>query len=77
MDVHTATEVAYKNGFEAGQKKGKSEAIKKGRWNDSYSVDEEHYIATCSNCEHTQKQHMNDLFIYCPNCGSKNVETAE
>lgn len=73
MDIHTATELSYKNGFD----KAKSIYLKIGYWHDSYCVDEEHYIATCSNCGHTQKQHMNDLFIYCPNCGSKNVETVE
>lgn len=77
MDIHTATELSYKNGYEKGYEKGKNEAIKHGYWHDSYCIDEEHYMATCSNCGHTQKQHMNDLFIYCPNCGSKNVETVD
>ena len=73
MDIYTATEVSYNNGFD----KAKSIYLKTGCWHDSYCIDEEHYVATCSNCGHIQKQHMNDLFIYCPNCGSKNVETVE
>ena len=77
MDIHTATEVSYKNGFEAGYEKGKKDAVNTGSWHDCYIKDEEHYYATCSTCDKTYFIHMSDLFIYCPNCGSKNVSTVE
>ena len=66
MTVNTATELAYKNGYERGYKAGKRDAVEvvHGRW-----IQSEPGYRLCSHC-------MADVAIYsghtnyCPNCGA-------
>lgn len=74
MDNYTATELAYKNGYEQGKK----DAVKNGRWVKTENGFRENLntgtampvcFHDCSVCGwHTgnQGQHFN----YCPNCGA-------
>lgn len=56
MDIHTATEVAYKNGY--------ARAVTELRENTTWTkVDEEHY--KCNKC----KSINNRPSKFCPNCG--------
>ena len=65
MDNHTATEIAYKNGYEQGKK----DAVKHGRWIETKNG------FHCSNCKRKPGQHptKRGVFLsdYCPNCGAK------
>ena len=65
MDNHTATELAYKNGYEQGKK----DAVRHGRW-----VKDGDFLI-CLECE-SEINIKNSLGIenkknYCPCCGSK------
>lgn len=68
MDNFTATEQAYKNGYEQGMK----DAVKHGEW--VWDSDNDRYV--CSRCNKEPSgdcsggcvSHLSD---YCPNCGSK------
>ena len=81
MDNHTATELAYKNGYEQGQK----DAVKHGVWKrvggDLHSSG---YAVSCSNCGKYHFVHYrgslgslyghDELFNEppdCPNCGAR------
>ena len=63
MDTYIATELAYKNGYEQGQK----DAVKHGRW----EWHNNHW--ECSNCRGSR---FHDLVLgldaaYCGRCGAK------
>jgi uncharacterized paraquat-inducible protein A len=66
MDKHTATELAYKNGYEQGKK----DAVRHGRWERSVSMVRS---AKCSECRMWITKHsVNEPdFRYCPHCGVK------
>ena len=71
MDNYTATEQAYKNGYEQGKK----DAVKHGRWAENERImydsvrEEEVHLFTyvCSVCN---GEVMNNT-KYCPNCGAR------
>ena len=67
MNVYEATEIAYKNGYEAG----KRDAVKHGRWIEvNKHRDPEGWIECdykCSNCGEISWEEGN----YCPWCGTK------
>lgn len=70
MNMYDATEIAYKNGYEAG----KVDAIKHGYWEnvDLFDYDK---LLECSNC-HEWLDCCSDYYAslipnYCPNCGYK------
>ena len=62
MDNYTATELAYKNGYEQGKK----DAVKHGRWLDNGIP--ESVLSRCSECGIV---YGSSAFNYCPNCGAK------
>ena len=66
MDNHTATELAYKNGYEQGKK----DAVRHSRWVKDSDGDE-----YCENCWHYMpiREVTGDPTAnnYCPNCGAK------
>lgn len=72
MDNYTATEQAYKNGYEQGKK----DAVKHGKQEKSEDRDEWYgYYFTCLEC-HAQTMAWDKTFnlivpSYCPNCGAK------
>lgn len=59
MNIHDATEQAYKNGY----RQGKQDAVKHGRWVFSKSG----LYWQCSECNVISLEHTN----YCPECGAK------
>lgn len=63
MHINDATEVAYKNGFEAG----KASVIKYGKWIAVYSSDKDFLGLTHENCGRIFKENT----PYCPMCGAK------
>ena len=77
MDVHTATEEAYKKGYEDG----KRDSVVHGRWECVYDEDWGETDVTCSHCKDTRT--INGCYVtsngkpcyfednYCPNCGAK------
>lgn len=70
MDNYTATEQAYKNGYEQGKK----DAVKHGRWEaqEYWKYENKHSILyktnRCSLCHYDVSSRL--LYNYCPNCGS-------
>lgn len=73
MDNFTATEQAYKNGYEQGMK----DAVKHGRWE---ITEDDFYmglmICKCTVCrEEICFEDVSDIenlnYNYCPNCGAK------
>ena len=64
MDEHTATEQAYKNGYEQGQR----DAVKHGRWERN-----ELFAPYCTVCESSPMSALRPEgnYRYCPNCGAK------
>lgn len=64
MNIHDATETAYKNGFEAGYEAGKH-VIRKGRW-----VHDINNLYCCSECLGRETMSHKRLKLYCPNCGA-------
>ena len=62
MDNYTATELAYKNGYE----RGKKDAVVHGRWLDNGIP--ESVLSRCSECG---IMYGSSAFNYCPNCGAK------
>lgn len=70
MDNHTATELAYKNGYEQGKK----DAVRHGRWVKQWCDNNMigHEYAECSVCGCSMldtNQFWNSK--HCPNCGVK------
>ena len=70
MDIHTATEEAYKKGYEDG----KRDAVVHGKWVERYDFDNDFYY-DCSACgesfcliEGTPEE---NFYSYCPNCGAR------
>ena len=66
MDEFTATEQAYKNGYEQGQR----DAVKHGRW--VWNDESECWV--CNNCEYSALNNYRGNSAesnYCPNCGAK------
>ena len=71
MDNYTATEQAYKNGYEQGQR----DAVKHGRWFEMVESKEDGHTGeyyeeiyyNCLNCDYA----TGDKTPYCPNCGCK------
>lgn len=47
MDNHTATELAYKNGYEQGKK----DAVRHGRWDSKYDEHDGFYHHFCTECK--------------------------
>ena len=72
MNIHDATEQAYKNGY----RQGKQDAVKHGRWEErmySELIEEtgeywEDVYYYCTNCD---APNFTDEAPYCPNCGAK------
>ena len=66
MDIHTATEMSYKNGYEQGLK----DAVKHGEWvkhpTFNYKV-----CSICSQGSPCDVDGSEWLTKYCPNCGAK------
>lgn len=62
MDIHTATEEAYKKGYEDG----KRDSVVHGRWIERQRPTK-HLVCTACIC----KNHMRVKSPYCPNCGAK------
>ena len=65
MDNHTATELAYKNGYEQGKK----DAVRHGRWEFKHPNG-----WACSECGEWGLMIDNRGICksnYCPNCGAK------
>ena len=69
MDIHTATEEAYKKGYEDG----KRDAVKRGEWVDHFVRD-----WRCSECgeqiytvRNVDGYCYDDKPNYCPNCGAR------
>ena len=65
MDKYTATEQAYKNGYEQGKK----DAVRHGRWEHKKHKlfgNEYDYICSTCGCDYALAQYR-----YCPNCGAK------
>lgn len=67
MNYYEATEIAYKNGYEAG----KNDAVVHGRWR------YEGLNAVCSNCGFKWFEGCQECGVcpsdvnYCPHCGAK------
>ena len=74
MDNYTATEQAYKNGYEQGLK----DAVKEGEWvTEIIDKTERKISVTCSNCEAFFSLDLFDFglcYNFCPNCGIKMKE---
>ena len=72
MTVNTATELAYKNGYERGYEAGKRDAVVHGRWVDEYKGQFANKKYICSVCGN--RANSDDwkwvLSPYCPNCGA-------
>lgn len=86
MDKHTETELAYKQGYEKGYAKAKSEE-KHGRWiwdvethgDPMYGIDED-FGWRCSECQvwadeygvegDIYEEPPTHILHYCPNCGA-------
>jgi hypothetical protein len=71
MDNHTATEIAYKNGYEQGKK----DAVKHANWEYIADCGEGNCYGHCSNCK-TQHKASNPTALkmeyrYCRYCGAK------
>ena len=64
MDVYTATEMAYKNGYEQGLK----DAVKHGEW-----IRYLDFWMKCSECDGSWHEQwiLGKQLNYCPNCGVK------
>lgn len=62
MDIHTATEEAYKKGYEQGKK----DAVVHARWDDSFDG----ITPYCTNCGRSHRE-MNRTPDNCPHCGAK------
>lgn len=80
MDIYTATEEAYKNGYhqalkdsyesiEAAYPNGLKDAIKHGKWIWKDLYNEGYLILCCSNCLETEG--ARETYSYCPHCGAK------
>lgn len=71
MDIYTATEMAYKNGYEQGLR----DAVKQGAWEPS---DKRWGFYTCSVCGLDDREldvqpnvrYVNE-WNFCPNCGAR------
>lgn len=61
MDNYTATEQAYKNGYEQGQR----DAVKHGRW-----IVKLGRLPVCGHCSKTLYMARGAVANYCPNCGA-------
>lgn len=61
MDIYSATEQAYKNGYE----NGKRDAVVHGRW---IPPEYPNFLSTCSICG---SQGLTLKYNYCPICGAK------
>lgn len=70
MDINTATEVAYKNGYEQGMK----DAVKHGEWRIAARDMSTHTVLVeCSECYALLEIPMTAFglnYDYCPNCGA-------
>ena len=70
MDIHTATEEAYKKGYEDG----KRDAVKRGRWVQVICHEEfedgfvDRVKECCSVCHAPNWRRTSN---YCPNCGAR------
>ncbi len=67
MDKYTATEQAYKHGYEKGYAAGKRDAVEvvHGRWIKVFD-DSAGWVDMCGKCKE-----FGDGTPYCPNCGAK------
>lgn len=64
MDNYTATEQAYKNGYEQGLK----DAVKEGEWEVRYSSKNKVW---CSVCGDRRDIYTQIGWNFCPNCGAR------
>ena len=70
MNIHDATEQAYKNGY----KQGKQDAVVHGRWEEQkeYDFEERDYFISGYTCSCCGFWYLNvKKYNYCPNCGAK------
>ena len=68
MDVYTATEVAYKNGYE----RGKKDAIKHSHWDNGRCANCGFNLRCLTDGENNLEQWVwDDGLDYCPSCGAK------
>lgn len=65
MDIYSATEEAYKRGYEDG----KRDAVVHGRWINT--EEKPHLIYRCSECGDKWSYGVMLHCKYCPNCGAK------
>lgn len=69
MDIHKATEQAYKNGYAKGYADGKAEKVQ-GRWQERKFICMDNEIKLgyrCTRCMTTWDAETD----YCPNCGAE------
>lgn len=68
MDIYTATEEAYKKGYEDG----KRDAVVHGQWKPYYDHFTKRQVGwICTNCSGVQTDLSNGDTNYCPECGAK------
>lgn len=72
MDIHDATEQAYKNGYAKGYEDGKASVeVKHGRWIEHYAYECWHYDCPFCDDGYATKERDNTPPNYCQNCGAK------
>lgn len=88
MDIYTATEEAYKNGYnqvlkdsyesiEAAYQNGLKDAVKHGHWIVEFEPNGNPYCLHCSVCDDEFRRiDVDTAYPYCPWCGAKmdNIE---
>lgn len=65
MDMYTATEQAYKNGYAKGYEEGKKNAVVHAKW-EYYQMPSGIYGIRCTHC----KGHNGLMRKFCPECGA-------
>ncbi len=75
MNIHDATETAYKNGYKAGYEKGLADSCKHGNWVSLtvHDMREANKIRLwfCSLCEYCGGNEEKRLTNFCPYCGAR------
>jgi len=73
MDKHTATEMAYKNGYSNGYKDGKNASVVHAKWGRPVLING-HWYRPCSNCSYSSAHGAADnkefMPNFCSNCGA-------
>ena len=66
MNVHDATEQAYKNGYEEGYQRGKAEAVNEKRTS-YWVISSDGYYPYCAACKRESPGGF--MTDFCPHCG--------